>query len=88
MTRPPGRPSEKRRATITTKTGAVKKQKFVYSDYQQATGVTVGLDETVIIAFDLSANAATDDGFGYKNLEPGTISSGSSCSVEGVAPPP
>jgi hypothetical protein len=73
--------------TITTKTGAVKKQKFTYSDYQQATGVTVGLGETVIVAYELSANAPTDDGFGWKFLEPGTISSGSSCTVTGVTPP-
>jgi hypothetical protein len=50
--------------TITTKTGAVQKQKFTYSDYRQSTGVIVGLNQTVIVAYDLSANAPTDDGFG------------------------
>jgi hypothetical protein len=73
--------------TITDKWGAVKKQKFVYSDYQQATSVTVGLNETVIVAYELSANAPTDDGFGWKFLEPGVIASGSSCMVTGVTPP-
>jgi hypothetical protein len=72
--------------TITDKNGQTKKQKFVFSDYRQATGVTVGLDQTVIVAFELSANAPTDDGFGWKFLEPGVISSGSSCTVTGVTP--
>ena len=58
-------------AMITTKNGTVKKQKFTYSDYRQATGVTVGLNQTVIVAYELSANAPTDDGFGWKFLEPG-----------------
>ena len=71
--------------TITDKNGVVKKQKFVFSDYLQSTGVTVGVDETVIVAYDLSANAPTDDGFGWKFLAPGTISSGDSCTVTGVA---
>jgi hypothetical protein len=70
--------------TITTKTGAVKKQKFTFSDYRQATGVTVGLNQTVIVAYELSANAPTDDGFGWKFLEPGVITSGTSCRVTGV----
>ena len=70
--------------TITTKTGAVQKQKFTYSDYQQATGYTVGLNETVIVAYELSANAPTDDGFGYKFLAAGVIASGNTCSVTGV----
>lgn len=73
--------------TITDKNGQTKKQKFVYSDWQQATGVTVGLGETVVVAYELSANAPTDDGFGWKFLEPGVISSGSSCTVTGVTPP-
>ena len=69
---------------ITTKTGAVKRQKFTYSDYRQATGVTVGLNQTVIVAYELSANAPTDDVLGLKFLEPGVIASGNSCSVTGV----
>ena len=72
--------------TITDKNGQTKKQKFVFSDYRQATGVTVGLNQTVIVAFELSANAPTDDGFGWKFLEPGVLSSGSSCRVTGVTP--
>lgn len=70
--------------TITDKNGVVKKQKFSYSDYRQATGVVVGLNQTVIVAYELSANAPTDDGFGWKFLEPGVIASGSSCTVTGV----
>ena len=70
--------------TITDKNGVVKKQKFTYSDYWQATGVTVGLNQTVIVAYELSANAPTDDGFGWKFLAPGVISSGNSCRVTGV----
>jgi hypothetical protein len=70
--------------TITTKTGAVQKQKFTYSDYRQSTGVIVGLNQTVIVAYDLSANAPTDDGFGWKFLEPGTIWAGNTCRVTGV----
>jgi len=70
--------------TITDKNGVVKKQKFTYSDYRQATGVTVGLNQTVIVAYELSANGPTDDGFGWKFLDPGVISSGNSCRVTGV----
>jgi hypothetical protein len=74
--------------TITDKNGVVKKQKFTYSDWQQATGVTVGLGETVIVAYELSANAPTDDGFGWKFLEPGVLASGNTCTVTGVTPAP
>lgn len=77
-------PAGQEEGMITTKTGAVKRQKFTYSDYRQATGVTVGLNQTVIVAYELSANAPTDDGFGWKFLEPGVISSGSTCRVTGV----
>ena len=76
--------SGSRVGTITDKNGVVKKQKFTYSDYRQATGVTVGLNQTVIVAYELSANAPTDDGFGWKFLAPGVISSGNSCRVTGV----
>jgi hypothetical protein len=79
-------PSAEEVGTITTKTGAVKKQKFTYSDYQQQTGVIVGLNQTVVIAYELSANAPTDDGFGWKFLDPGVISSGNTCRVTGVTP--
>ena len=77
-------PTGQETGTITDKNGVVKKQKFTYSDYRQATGVTVGLNQTVIVAYELSANAPTDDGFGWKFLEPGVIASGSSCRVTGV----
>ena len=61
--------------TITTKTGAVQKQKFTYSDYLQATGYTVALGETVILTYELSANAPTDDGFGWKFTAAGVLAS-------------
>ena len=80
-------------ADITTKTGVVKRQKFTYSDYQQATGVTVGLGQTVVIVYELSANAPTDDGFGWKFTAPGVLSSTTvsstnpaACTVTGVTP--
>jgi len=77
-------PAGQDEALITDRNGVTKKQKFTYSDYRQATGVTVGLNQTVIVAYELSANAPTDDGFGWKFLAPGVISSGSSCRVTGV----
>jgi hypothetical protein len=55
-----------------------------YADYLMATGVTVATGETVRIAHSLTANAKTDDGFGFRYNAGDTISSGSNCSVTGV----
>jgi len=79
--------------SVTNKAGDTKTQKFTYSDYQQATGVTVGDGVTVIVVYELSANAPTDDGFGWKFLAPGvltsttlTSSNPAACRVTGFIP--
>ena len=71
-------------SSATPARGRKRVKRSTYSDYRQATGVTVGLNQTVIVAYELSANAPTDDGFGWKFLAPGVITSGNSCRVTGV----
>ena len=55
-----------------------------YTDYLSATGVVVGLNQSVTVSYVLTANSKTDDGFGYKFNAYDTIASGTSCTVTGV----
>lgn len=58
-----------------------------YSDYQVPTGVVLGVDQSVTIAYTLTANVKTDDGF-FKGIPAySTIASGTSCTATGVVPP-
>jgi hypothetical protein len=55
-----------------------------YMDYLAPTGITLAAGESVTVAYTLTANAKTDDGFGFKFDAFQTIASGSSCTVTGV----
>ena len=55
-----------------------------YVDYLAPTGLTLTAGQTVTIAYTLTANVKTDDGFGNK-FDPGDIiSSGNTCTATGV----
>ena len=73
--------------TVTGANGKPKTQKYYYADWLVNTGYTVALNQTVRVAYELSADVATDDGFGFK-FDAGVLSSGSSCNVTGANPPP
>jgi len=55
-----------------------------YADYLAPTGLTLAAGESVRVAYTLTANVKTDDGF-YKGIPAySTIASGSNCTVTGV----
>jgi hypothetical protein len=55
-----------------------------YSDYRVPTGVVLGAGQSVTIAYTLTANVKTDDGF-FKGIPAySTIASGTSCIATGV----
>jgi hypothetical protein len=58
-------------------------QKFWLTNYQTGTGVSLAAGETVRITYVLTADTATDDGFGFKFKAGEVLSSGSSCTVTG-----
>jgi hypothetical protein len=55
-----------------------------YADYLAPTGITLATGQSVTVAFTLTANAKTDDGFGTNIPAFQTISSGTSCTVTGA----
>lgn len=55
-----------------------------YADYLAATGITLATGQSVTVAYTLTANVKTDDGFGNNIPAFQTIASGTSCTVTAV----
>jgi hypothetical protein len=58
-------------------------EKIWQTNYRTGTGVTLAAGETVRITYVLTANTATDDGFGFKFKAGEVLSSGNTCTVTG-----
>jgi hypothetical protein len=60
------------------------REKVYTSNYLAPTGLTLTVGETVTVSYTLTANAKTDDGFGFAYDKFETISTWNGCTVTGV----